>query len=571
MRYVISLVLFISQALAVPSSSDISKCLNTAVSKMDIKALEAAAKNLTKKIEDSYKKIPASYLKEVQALAKAVNQITQGEFADFKQIQEQITESFKNYQQALKILTDTQGLKAAIEKRIQDINTLTGERLSSIIGSFDPSRIVKSIQETVKEGYQNLLGKVTSLEDQLESMDTTIEKLKSFNPNTSLEDRINAEAELKNKTSSMIQNSQNVISSLQGLQGTLSASKSLADQLSNVASLSQAQNILNQSGGSVPPATIAAHQEALNKVQNGQMTLSQFKQDSGKVSQDLSTEIQKNIGALADAQAVLAKAQSFQQLLNAGFSSTLETAKAATDFLQSVRAEQGKIGAYLESGIGLVAKFQEIAQSNNPAALISAWSNELLAEKNNLLSQLTQINNALPGLLQTFQNAQGLLNQGLPGYIAGFRKFMDIQGQLAVARKALEEARSLLEFGGGSQAVLMATNLAFQQLQPVIACVSPWMNYIVMAALITRGQLNFFDIFKWINPLAAKSDLHSCKKGIYMKNTGCYIPKHKQLRVAVERSKKLHNQIMRQVKAQLNFPGKVANLKSLRIHVLSLR
>lgn len=137
------------------------------------------------------------------------------------------------------------------------------------------------------------------------------------------------------------------------------------------------------------------------------------------------------------------------------------------------------------------------------------------------------------------------------------------------ARAALEEARSILEFGAGSQAVLGATQIAFQQLQPVIECVHPWMEYITMATLLTRGQLNFFDIF---NGIAAKSNIPVCKKGVYMKKLGrCHVPKHKQLRIAVEKSKKLSKKIQREVKAQLNFSGKVANLKALRIYVLSLR
>lgn len=515
MRYVVLSVLVISQAFAVPSSNDMSQCLKTSVSKMDKNAIKTASKDLTKKIESSYKDIGASYYQEAVRLAKAVNQITEGEYGDFNGIREQFTQTFENYKNSLEILKGTEGLKAALEKRVAEINSLATTRLDSLKNSVDPKRIAKSVSGTLKGQYEGLMTKAGSLEDKFDSMGATVEELKKFNPNTSLEDRKKTEADLKSQTEDMIQDSQEVITSGQQIGSVLSSSKSLSDSLSNVSSVSQAQNLINQAN--VPPETKAAHQEALSKVSGGQQTLSQFKQDSAKNSQELAAEIQKNQSAISDAQSVLAKAENFQVLLNGGFSSSLETAKAATDFLQSVRPEQGRLGSYVESGLGLVGKYQEIGQSGNPVALITSFQNELLSERGVLLGEISQINNALPGLQQNFQGAQNLFQQGLPGYVQGFQSFMNVQGQLAQARSALEEARSILEFGEGSEAVLMATNVAFEQLQPVIECVHPWMKYITMAALLTRGQLNFFDIFKGI---AAKSNIPNCKKGVYIKKLG---------------------------------------------------
>lgn len=378
MRYLVLSFFVISQAFAVPSSKDMSQCLNTSVSKIDKNAIKTASKDLTKKIESSYKNIGASYYQEAVRLSKAVSQITEGEFGDFDGIRKQFTQTFDNYKNSLEILKGTEGLKAALEKREAEINSLTTTRLDSLKNSTDPRRIAKSVSGTLKGQYEGLMTKAGSLEDKFESMGTTVEDLKKFNPNTSLEDRAKAEADLKSQTQSMIQDTQGVITSGQQIGGVLSASKSLSDALSNVSSVSQAQSILNQAN--VPPETKAAHQEALSKVSGGHQTLSQFKQDSAKNSQELAAEIQKNQSAISDAQAVLAKAENFQGLLNGGFSSSLETAKAATDFLQSVRSEQGKLGSYVESGLSLVGKYQEIGQSSNPVALITSFKMSFLVK-----------------------------------------------------------------------------------------------------------------------------------------------------------------------------------------------
>jgi methionine synthase II (cobalamin-independent) len=127
---------------------------------------------------------------------------------------------------------------------------------------------------------------------------------------------------------------------------------------------------------------------------------------------------------------------------------------------------------------------------------------------------------------------------------------------------------NILEFGVGSQAVLLSTQVAFQQLQPTITCVSPWMKYVVMASLVTRGQLNFFDIFKGIG---AKSKTPRCQKGIYMKSRGCYVPKNPEIARAVERSKKMSRRIIRMATKELNTKGRALELRRLREEVRSIR
>lgn len=562
-RSLLSLVFISSLALAnIPSPKEVAKCLKNSVSKIDLNAMKEASRNLTRDIESSYKNISADYVRRARELATEIGKLQSLSSKEFEDAWNKTLGSYKSYKDSLTILKGSEAMKAALENRLEEINSLTIARINNIEQSVDPKRIAKSVQGTLKAQYEGLSAKATALQGKFDAMETTIAKLEDFNGNISPEDRAKAQADLKAQAQSIEEGAQGVLEQASQMGVALAKSKSLSDSLANVSSTAEAQTIIDQAD--VSPETKAAHQESLNKVKNGQQTLAQFKQDSSRNSQELSAEIAKNNGSISEAQAVLTKAEDFKSRLGNGLGSGLESAKAATDFLMSVKSEQAKLGSYIESGAGLISKYQEVSQAANPVTVLNTWQSELLSEKNLIINDINLINGALGQLQANHNQAKAILDSGLPGFLVQYQKYLDIENQLAPARAALDEAMNILEFGGGSQAVLLATQVAFQQLHPTIGCVSPWMKYVVMASLVTRGKLNFFDIFKGI---AAKSNTPKCKEGVYMKSRGCYVPRNPEIRRAVERSKRLSKRIISNASGELNLRKRVAELIQLRNQV----
>lgn len=566
-RSIVFVALLASGAIAnTPSPKEVAECLKTSVSKIDSSAMQAASRNLTRDIENSYKNISADYVRRARELAIEVGKLQSLSSKDFEDAWKKTVASYNSYKNSLTILKGSEAMKVGLQTRLDEINSLTNTRINNIKQSVDPKRIAKSVQGTVKAQYEGLSAKATALQGKYDAMQGTIDKLEDFNSNISPEERAKAQADLKAQSQSIVEGAQGVLEQTQQMGANLARSKSLSDSLANVSSTAQAQTIINQAD--VPPETKAAHQEALNKVKNGQQTLAQFKQDSSRNSQELSAEIVKNNSSISDAQAVLTKTQDFKSRLDSGLGSGLESAKAATDFLMSVQSEQAKLGSYVESGAGLISKYQEVSQAANPVNVLNTWQSELLSEKNPIINDINLINGALGQLQANHNQAKALLDSGLPGFLVQYQKYLDIESQLAPARAAIDEAMNILEFGGGSQAVLLATQVAFEELQPTIACVSPWMKYVVMASLVTRGQLNFFDIFKGI---AARSNPPRCQRGVYMRSRGCYVPRNPEIRRAVERSKKLSKRIISNASRELNPRARVSELRKIRSEVRVIR